>query len=101
MNSVEEAVEIERVPSSPGIKRRRIQQELDLQAKKYDDHWDSCCLRIDRRATRYFSQLAIALVIMTFCIVMLVKHDSCESQQLYSGILTTVIGIMLPSPSLH
>lgn len=99
--NADEAVEMERVPSSPGIKRRRIQQELNLQAKKYDDHWDSCCMRIDRRATRYFSQLAIALVVMVFCIIMLVRHDDCPSQQLYSGLLTTVIGIMLPSPSLH
>lgn len=79
----------------------REKHDIELEDKKYDDHWQSCCMTIDRRATRYFSQLAIAMLIMVFCIVMLIKHDDCPSQQLYSGILTTIIGIMLPSPSLN
>jgi hypothetical protein len=87
--------------STPRLRTRRIEHEIELEDKKYDDHWQSCCMTIDRRATRYFSQLAIAMLIMVFCIVMLIRNDDCPSQQLYSGILMTIIGIMLPSPSLN
>ena len=87
--------------STPRLKRRRIEHEIEMEDKKYDNEWKSCCMTIDRRATRYFSQLAIAFLVMTFCIVQLVRNETCESQQLYSGILTTIFGIMLPSPSLN
>jgi hypothetical protein len=87
--------------STPRIRQRRIEHQIELEDKKYDDHWQSCCMTIDRRATRYFSQLSIALLVITFSIVQLVRNESCESQALYSGLLMTVIGIMLPSPSLH
>ena len=79
----------------------REKHDIELEEKRYDDHCQSCCMTIDRRATRYFTQLAIAVMIITFCIVQLVRNEECESQQLYSGILMTVIGVMLPSPSLH
>ena len=79
----------------------REKHDIALEDKKYDDHWQSCCMTIDRRATRYFTQLAIAVMIITFCIVQLIRIESCEGQALYSGLLMTVIGIMLPAPSLH
>jgi hypothetical protein len=83
------------------IAELREKKEIELQEKEYNDHWQSCCMTIDRRATRYFTQLGIAIMIITFCIVQLIRNETCESQSLYSGILMTVIGVMLPSPSLH
>ena len=79
----------------------REKHNIELEDKKYNDTWQSCCFEVDRRAIRFFSQLFISILIMVFCIVQLVRNKTCESQQLYSGILTTIIGIMLPSPSLH
>ena len=97
---MEEKNEIRQRSNPPSLLERE-EHQISFEEKKYDDHWDSCCMRIDRRATRYFTQLGIALMIMIFCIVQLVRNDSCPGQQLYSGLLTTIIGIMLPSPSLN
>ena len=102
--SEEEKIELKEmleIPTSPNIKKRQLEHKIELEDKKYNDHWQSCCMTIDRRATRYFSQLSIAILIITFCIVQLIRNESCEGQALYSGLLMTVIGIMLPSPSLH
>ena len=87
--------------STPKIKKRELEHQIELEDKRYNDHWQSCCFVIDRRATKFFAQLIISFLIMVFCIVMLIRNETCESQQLYSGILMTIIGIMLPSPSLH
>jgi len=102
--SEEEKIELKEmleIPTSPNIKKRQLEHKIELEDKKYNDTWQSCCFEVDRRAIRFFSQLFISILIMVFCIVQLVRNKTCESQQLYSGILTTIIGIMLPSPSLH
>jgi hypothetical protein len=79
----------------------REKHKIEIEDKKYEDTWQSCCFQLDRRAVRFFSQFAIAILIIAFCIIQLIRNDTCESQQLYSGILMTIIGIMLPTPSLH
>jgi hypothetical protein len=100
----EEKIELRemlKTPSSPNIKKRQLEHKIQIEDKKYEDTWQSCCFQLDRRAVRFFSQFTIAILIIAFCIVQLVRNESCESQALYSGLLMTVIGIMLPSPSLH
>ena len=61
----------------------------------------SCCFELDRKATVYFSQLIICVMLMVFCMVQLVMKDECEAQQIYIGLLTMVIGLVLPSPMIR
>jgi len=63
--------------------------------------WDSCCMRIDRRATVYFTQLSISFIIMFFCIYQLLRYEDCDSRNFYSSLLTLVIGMYVPSPAIH
>jgi hypothetical protein len=67
---------------------------------KDDMMWESCCVKLDKRATIFFSQLCISLLSMTFCIYQMVHLTDCESQGLYSGIFTLILGVWLPQPSL-
>ena len=60
--------------------------------------WRSCCLVTDRRMIVFFSQLVIALSVISFSFVQLARKDECESNQLYVGLVTMIIGIFLPSP---
>jgi hypothetical protein len=60
--------------------------------------WRSCCLITDRRMIVFFSQLIIALAVISFSFVQLIRNDQCESNQLYVGLVTMIIGIFLPSP---
>jgi hypothetical protein len=63
-----------------------------------DNLWRSCCLVTDRRMIVFFSQLVIGLSVISFSFVQLVRQDQCESNQLYVGLVTMIIGIFLPSP---
>ena len=66
--------------------------------------WVCCCSknRTDKRIIIYFTQFSIALILIFFCIYMLISYpESCESNQLYMGLLTLVIGVYLPSPKLR
>jgi hypothetical protein len=83
----------------------RIRTTKDSEAKefnklRYETTWDSCCLRLDKRATIFFSQLSISILVMMFSTVQLVRLDDCESQQAYIGLLTLCLGVWLPQPSM-
>jgi hypothetical protein len=69
---------------------------------KLENTWRSCCLLVDRRALLFFSQLGISISVMGLCIFQLITHhDDCDSNQLYSGLLTMLIGIHLPQPKMR
>ena len=60
--------------------------------------WKSMCLTMDRNATVYFTQIIIICGIMTFAIYKLSTNESAESQTIYMGLLTMMIGLALPNP---
>ena len=62
-----------------------------------------CCSNhtTDKRIIIYFTQFSISLIIIFFCIFQLLNHNDCESNQLYMGLLTLIIGVYLPSPKLR
>lgn len=60
--------------------------------------WRSCCLEIDKRMAVFCVQVVVSLIVILFCIYMLFIEPECHSQQLYSSLLTLVIGVFLPSP---
>jgi hypothetical protein len=62
--------------------------------------WKSCCLRVDRRAVQFFSQLVISLLIITFCLFQLHHLPKCESGE-YLSLLTMVLGTWIEAPRLH
>ena len=62
--------------------------------------WNSCCLRVDKRALSFFTQAAFSGSIVAFCIVMLITAQDCATFSRYSPLLTLVVGVWLPSPQL-
>jgi len=61
--------------------------------------WRSCCgIQIDKRVVVFTSQFIIALMIVSFSLYQLNKSNNCEHNQLYTGLLTMIVGIFLPSP---
>jgi len=72
--------------------------QTELARKRYENTWSSCCMTIDRRATTFFTQVFIIILILIFCIYQLITLTDCEPQQAYLGLLTLLIGILIPSP---
>lgn len=78
-----------------------IAHKLHMEDREYGDIWRSCCgLLIDRRLLTYLAQLLIIILIISFCIVQLIRLEECSGQQAYLGLLTLLIGILCPSPAL-
>lgn len=89
MSEEEVALKITDSPSSQSSKEFRRETE-----------WKSCCLTLDRRAVRFFSQLVISLIIIIFCLFQLHRLDKCESSE-YLSLLTMLIGVFIEAPRLH
>ena len=58
--------------------------------------WTSCCLRIDKQATIYFSQLFMSIFVLTFCFYQLVSaRFDCNQGAPYWGAISMVLGLIL------
>ena len=42
-------------------------------------HWNSCCLKVDKRALAFFTQATFSALTVGFCIVMLITSQSCDT----------------------
>jgi hypothetical protein len=80
------------------------EKKEDLELQRIDTPeekkvWRSCCFgEINKDAMVFFTQVIILFSFLIFCCGQLVRVDSCEGQQLYSSLITLVLGILCPSP---
>ena len=76
-------------------------EEINKDIEKNEDAvWKSCCLKVNVHAVLYFTQLAVMLIGISFSIYQITILTTCEQQTPYFGLLTSLIGIFLPSPKL-
>jgi hypothetical protein len=80
------------------IADRTREHKIEVENAKYDNTWESACFKVDRRAIQYLTQILIILGTMSFSIAQLIRLDDCESQGAYLGLLTMLIGLLLPNP---
>lgn len=80
------------------MKKKIILHKIELENKKIRNTWESCCIKLDRRAVQYFTQIFIMTGIMAFSVGMLFKNETCEAQQAYLGLLTLMVGLIIPNP---
>ena len=86
---------------SASIERKILEHRFKVEDDKYKDTWKSCCMVLDRRAVQYFTQIIIIGGTMAFSITQLYRNDTCEGQQAYLGLLTLLIGILIPNPKFN
>jgi hypothetical protein len=78
-----------------------IQQKNKNNNNEFLEHyiWRSCCgMKLDKRVVVFTSQFIIALMIVIFSLFQLSISNDCNHNQLYTGLLTMIVGIFLPSP---
>jgi hypothetical protein len=86
------------ITDSSAILQHKIEVEDDERKFNHDNTYNSCCLRVDKRALNFFTQASFSASIVIFCITMLVSNQDCGTFSRYSPLLTLVIGVWLPSP---
>lgn len=89
------------MPQSPSLQQRRLEHKWAVAEEKYNNTWKSCCMLLDRRAVQYFTQIGIITGVMMFCIYQLTSLEGCDSQQTYMGLLTLLLGILIPNPQFN
>jgi hypothetical protein len=60
--------------------------------------WRSACFTLDPHFTTFVCQFIISFAALVLCVSQLWVSDSCESQSFYGNILTTLLGLWMPSP---
>jgi hypothetical protein len=60
--------------------------------------WSSCCLRTDRKAVIYLSQIAFAFSVLGFsCTMLVVSGGNCEQSSPYFSLISFLMGKLLSS----
>ena len=84
------------------IHKSNLDRIEELEKKKLaENSWNSCCFKTDRRAVIYFSQFGLSVAVVIMCIYQLLTRDDCNSNQLFLGLLTLILGVYLPQPKIH
>jgi hypothetical protein len=69
---------------------------------EHENIWTSCgCMKMDKRCIQFLSKFSISMLAMGFCLVQLSKPSlPNETQSAYMSLLTFILGVWLPSPSI-
>lgn len=76
-------------------------EELELERQNTPERWRSCCFGdINKNAMVFFTQVVVLFFFLCFCCSQLIRLETCESQQLYTSLVTLVLGILCPNPKI-
>ena len=88
--------------------KRRLAVELKIQAERYENEYTSCCSRsgTDKRLIDVGFKMTVLLIVLIHSLIMIAYntiHDNpCDSfNPLYTSIITLIIGLFIPQPTLH
>ena len=91
--------------NSPSFERKRFEKVMELKeeeaAFKRENLYQTCTGQMtDRRILQFLSQILFGLIISCFCIYKLTVNTNCEDASPYMAVLSGIIGVFLPSPSI-
>ena len=74
-------------------------REAILELSEHKTQWKSCLCdsTTDSRLLKYTVIHVIIFLLLIWCMVMLTLVDSCEATQLYSSMLTFLVGLVIPA----
>ena len=81
------------------LRKAVIDHIIELENNNTDNQLHTCCGKTsDKRLLVFVASISISLIVVIFSCVQLFLQQSCESQALYSGMISLVLGIWLKSP---
>ena len=79
----------------------KIADENTKLLEEKDNEWKSCCFKADKDFLKFFVQVFISLMILSLSIYKLVIMTSTnEDKSLYVSLLTLILGIYTPQPTI-
>jgi len=67
---------------------------------KIEKEWISCCIKMDKSAVKYFTQISVLTGLIVFSATMLAYDTDCNSQRNYASLLMVCLGCFLPQPKM-
>jgi len=77
--------------------KKKEEAKLERIKRRYE--WRSCCFSVDARFTVFSAQFLITFLVLILCLLELHRSNgSCEAVSFYGNVLTTLVGLWMPSP---
>ena len=74
------------------------QREAIIELSEHKTNWNSCLGgSTDSRLLKYTVIHTIIFMLLVWCMVMLTLVDTCEGTQMYSAMLTFLVGLVIPA----
>jgi hypothetical protein len=87
---------------NPELDKMRLEHKIELENSAAANVWQASCMKFDRRCLIFMNQVVFGMTITIFCMFKLSNDDlDVEKHMVYLSLLTTIIGIFLPSPTLR
>ena len=88
-----------RTATPPSLKRQKMTHEIDIDNINHENQLKNCCgTTSDKRLLMFIASLTISLIAIAFSCYQLSRKLDCESQSVYIGILTLILGVWVKSP---
>lgn len=69
--------------------------------EKNDNVWKSCCFKADKDFLKFFVQISVSFMILSLSIYkLIVIDDNSDEKSLYVSLLTLILGIYTPQPTI-
>jgi hypothetical protein len=77
------------------------EKTLEVDTELLSNEWKSCCFKADKDFLKFFVQVAISFVILALSIYKLcIITGNSEDKSLYVSLLTLILGIYTPQPTI-
>lgn len=75
------------------LNEKKLDHEIKLQDKQYEDHWRSCVgITTDRRLLEFGARFLISITVLTFSLVQLTQEDN-DLQTYWCSLITFIVGL--------
>ena len=81
-----------------------IENKIDIVKGDIEDDtvvWRSGCFDLNKGYVKFMSSFLVALILLAFSIFSLVTIEKGEDKSLYISLITLILGVYLPNPTLH
>jgi hypothetical protein len=82
------------------LESRKLEHKIEIENRESENIWQASCLKLDRRCLIFVNQVMFGLLLTSFCMIQLSQDKSTEEKMVYLTMLSSTMGIFLPSPSL-
>ena len=62
--------------------------------------WDSLCFRLNKGFVKFIAQFAVSVLVLSICSYKILNIDEREDKSLYVSLITLILGVYLPQPSI-